>query len=55
MNRLASVGAAAQFAAERAEIGAVVGTPNQVEGTPNQAEAVAAHVEQALSRSADPG
>ena len=26
MNRLASVGAAAQFAAERAEIGAVVGT-----------------------------
>ena len=54
MNRLASVGAAAHFAAER-EIGAVVGTPNQVEGTPNQAEAVAAHVEQALSRSADPG
>jgi hypothetical protein len=31
MNRLASVGAAAQFAAERAGTGVVVGTPNQVE------------------------
>jgi enoyl-CoA hydratase/carnithine racemase len=48
MNRLASVGAASQFAAERAEIGAVVGTPNQV-------EAVMAHVEQRPPRFADPG
>ena len=39
MNRLAVVGAADQFAAERQEIGALVGRPNQV-------EAVMAHVEQ---------
>lgn len=39
MNRLALAGAAEQFAAERREIGDLVGTPNQV-------EAVMAHVEQ---------
>jgi len=38
MNRLAGAGAAEQFAAERQEIGALVGRPNQV-------EAVMAHIE----------
>ena len=39
MNRLAVAGAAEQFAMERAEIGALVGRPNQL-------EAVTAHIEQ---------
>lgn len=39
INRLASAGAAEQFAAERAEIGALIGTANQT-------EAVTAHVQQ---------
>jgi len=39
VNRLATAGAAGQFAAEREEIGALVGGPNQI-------EAVAAHLEQ---------
>jgi enoyl-CoA hydratase/carnithine racemase len=39
MNRLAVAGAAEQFAAERQEIGALVGGPNQV-------EAVMAHIQQ---------
>lgn len=47
INRLADGGAAEQFAAERAEIGALVGTPNQV-------EAVMAHVEQRPPRFSDP-
>jgi enoyl-CoA hydratase/carnithine racemase len=47
MNRLAVVGAAEQFAAERTEIKALVGTPNQV-------EAVTAHVEQRQPVFTDP-
>jgi enoyl-CoA hydratase/carnithine racemase len=39
LNRLAVAGAADQFAAERSEISALVGTPNQI-------ESVMAHVEQ---------
>ena len=47
MNRLAVAGAADQFAAERSEINALVGTPNQV-------EAVMAHVEQRPPAFTDP-
>lgn len=47
-NRIADAGAAEQFAAERHEIGRLVGSRNQV-------EAVSAHLEQRVPRFDDPG
>jgi enoyl-CoA hydratase/carnithine racemase len=47
LNRTATEAAAAQFAAERAEIGRLIGSPNQ-------AETVMAHMEKREPRFSDP-